>query len=534
MAINLAACVGELLDDNGATALGLGAGSDPRNPPAFRIPVPNNLFEIDAGKYDGNTYTTTRAFAAPRTTGFRAQIGLWAANYWEENLLPLRFPGNTPVPAGAPPAAGETAPESFIRAFKQMIYCAYVYGYVCTLNWPSPTLAPAAASDMLRWTTEVEVVDDDMDAPANETYDHNIALPDFMQCTDAQRDTWEDWRKICTLCVAAKLTWFATRHHMGTPTSRAGEGIGRDGDGRLLVGFTEKVLKATEGAPAWLRVEATNDLGATLVHHLIHPWCTIQVIRDVFSNYDPNAACVTHIKQPRQAGALLGCERGRFVFGSNILMRTSTAGAGMHKLTNIASGARHLLRSPIVALIPEMSKYVALLEEADRVRLRPLQYGENAPYLCTSSHHVLISDENIWKDVQAEVATFMRVCKARTSLCRAAVFRQDYTGLDGYSVDWNTVCTRLAAEMGSGHGKAASMVRQCLAFSSLQPTAQLSGAEVTALGNLGLARTAAHVNEVRDAIANAAQPGNAGAAPADAGDRRAAIVNALIELLTPP
>ena len=228
-AFDLTAFLDKVCAENGAIGIGLGAGADSKNTPDFCIPVPRNI---------------NRALGPLA----RANVAAWAA----EKVMGTMFSEGSGVTALRKQYLAVNAWACY------MVGGVHIKGNPFTEAQSGETWS-AAKVEGLAWDTEVKVFDEDCTFTTNPP-----PIPQVI------RDRRDDIAKIITLDVAAKITWFTTKHHLGAR-------IAGNAPGRRYQGFTEK----TVGVVALPEISMDSSANISFVHQLIHPWSTIAMMRDL-------------------------------------------------------------------------------------------------------------------------------------------------------------------------------------------------------------------------------------------------------------
>jgi len=376
-----------------------------------------------------------------------------------------------------PPGAGITAEQT--NQFKMMIAMAYSCGWV-TISEAAPPWGDYPTIDDLRqvnWDAEVTILPDPPGLAAR--LDQGVQLGQF---------GWWDGpmaQKVAGLVMAAKITQFTTKHHLG---AKARGLLGNRG----WQGYTEKYVTTVE-----MGLQMGDDAGTNFIHNIVHPASTLAVLHSIGLDWDwtvnPPRARFAH--SLRDYWPVTRWDEGYLDPhpGPDARLRLKTVQAGCHRLVDLATGARAIVRSNLAPLFPRIQALLTCMDDAEEVKRDPLVYGESAFYYCGQTQPVPLDAS---KQVDGMIVSFVQNSMANQSLARAAVFREGANQMEGYSDAWNDLVTSHVIQA-TRHGLLrGEHLERLMQAGGIVTGGTLNQATYTRLVNYGLAQTRDTFNAV--------------------------------------
>ncbi|VDP39245.1 unnamed protein product [Heligmosomoides polygyrus] len=133
----------------------------------------------------------------------------------------------------------------------------------------------------------------------------------------------------------------------------------------------------------------------------------------------------------------------------DVKIRLPTFSAGFASVADTVVGLERVFVSPIVAFMPYSSQIKALETRYHRVAASPLQYGKCAPYLVVAPK-AESANQTPFAELMTQVITYIRAVQEKTSLGKAAIYRQNPQERVGYHPGWAALCELYAKVLGSG------------------------------------------------------------------------------------
>lgn len=417
----------DICNDNGEISVGLGATSDPRVAEEFRIPVPANI-----GAYVG--------FAGRLKVAFWAFAVAQGRQDWDDDVKKLHG---------------------------VMWFVAYMMGWV-RVRGALPAIVPQTHQELLAldWDAEVRVSTHDATDPSAA-----VAVPPGW--VEAKIDVG----RVTSLIVAAKMTWFSTKHHLGaTMATASGQ--------RRRQGFTEKFVNSESwGIGGWTL--GTNESTAK-IHSLVHPSSTIGVLRSVcIAGRDSQVSDLVNTWDVIREGAQFQADAQALTLnlGGDVKLRIDSLGAGCRKLADIIVGLKALLHTPIAAFMPHRDAIIPLAAQYNEIINHRFQWGENSQYL--SGTHRPVPEDALTR-IMAPVKTFIQGRGTGGSLCRAAVYTRPVNEDEGFDPTWQSVCATYGRQSVKGSAVSSDQIVAAMkGFGGLAGAAP-SNDFITAVESLGI------------------------------------------------
>lgn len=381
---------GSLLDVNGRLAVGLAAAVEAQVPKSLRIPVPARSIVLQSATPDA-----------------RVRIAHWAYQKSVEEI-------------------STTSSGSYSQVFAMGAYLAWLTGSVAALG-PMPTSLSYEQAVGLNWDCEVNVFNEavpDIDKPLSieehETMSHAEEMNNL-------------GRIIINYVVSAKLTWWATGHHLGS------ESLGGQ---RVRQGYLSKIVANQQ----LMGFSFNSDAEKNRLYSLIHPWSTLKVMGAISENSAIRKVISLPVNFHRSACISAPCVN--IQASADVMQRVNSFGAGYALVGDLVTALKSLAPTPLVLNCPGIKEVSSLVAVYNEVKASVYKYGIGARYL-TGSDHLDRVDTSTFQTLRTSLICFVRAVKNNTTLGRAACFdsKVDVSVMDGYSASFDAACVAFAEQM---------------------------------------------------------------------------------------
>lgn len=452
---------GHWFGENGALHVGLAVSQEESVPATFRIPVPRN-FSLPAEASEAAVIRTAK----------------WAYDF--------QLARNS---------------NDHGRLFAISAYMAYSTGCVA-IEGPTPSAGETKPDvlALLKWDSEVDLIDEDVP---------DIGKPLTVPEAEPYRLPVDDRELAVTLVtyvIAAKMSWWSTKHHLGARSSNPTSGSSHE-----WVGFLAKCCRAKpiDG------LGYDNDADRTRLYRVVHTWSTKAVFKQltVSKQYRTTILPVKPIpghfyKEPGKETPVWKTPPFLKITPSeDVSIRIGSAGAGYANVFDSVAALRQLSATVIFVGCPGRDQIGVLAEAYSTARRDPYAYGLSAAYL-TGSRHTPVFDISSISTLIAGLVTFVDRVRKRSSLAGAAIFSKNPTDIDGYSEAWDRICCDYKREANRGAGINSDMIKKLMASAGAGINADASN--VGALSNhmalMGIAFNSDNYAKAVDIVKTAQAP----------------------------